>query len=91
MKVKAKEIAEKIKSTASELGWKCYINEGILTIIKKFTPESNDEFIKADGEYHSILGLLPQSSSGSVWGTMGDAETNIYWQPWAVCVVYFNW
>lgn len=68
---KNKEIAEKIKAMAVELGWSYKVHDGILTITKLFTPGSNDEFYQADGEYYSILELLPQSSPGSIWGTDG--------------------
>lgn len=66
---KNQEIARKIRTTAAELGWSCRVDDGVLTIYKRFTPGSSDEFVQADGEYYSILGLLPQSSAGSVWGT----------------------
>ena len=68
---KNQEIAEKIKAMAANLGWTYIVRDSVLTIVKRFTPGSNDEFVKADGEYYSILGLLPQSSPGSTWGTSG--------------------
>ena len=40
----------------------------ILTINKKFTAGDMDEFVTADMEYYSILGKLPTTSPGSIWG-----------------------
>ena len=71
MKAKPKEIAAQIKAVAAELGWTLSVEGCVLTIRKLFTPGSNDEFVQADGEYYSILGLVPQTSAGSMWGTDG--------------------
>ncbi len=68
---KNKEIAEKIKAMAAKLDWIYKVDDGILTITKLFTPGSDNGFVQADGEYYNILGLLPQSSVGSTWGTDG--------------------
>jgi len=71
-KAEAKEIAAKIRKTAEELGWALHVRpNGVLTIIKYIRPNDNDAFVQADGEYFSILGLVPQSSAGSTWGTDG--------------------
>ena len=69
---KNQEIALKIKAMANQFGWDYTVRSGVLTIVKRFTPYSNEEFVQADGEYYSILGLLPQSSPGSTWGTEGS-------------------
>jgi len=66
-----KEIALKIQATAKELGWKVFVRGGVLTITKAIEPKSKEDFVKADGEYFSILSLLPQTSPGSTWGTDG--------------------
>jgi len=69
---KAGQIALKINETCKALGWThCVSGGGVLTISKKFTPGSNEEFVKADGEYYSILSLVPQTCAGSTWGTDG--------------------
>ena len=66
---KHSEVAVKIKSMADSLGWKIAVRGTILTITKKIS--GKEEFTKADMEYYSILGLLPSTSPGSVWGTDG--------------------
>lgn len=67
---KSKEIAQSIKDACQQHGWKFEVRGVILTITKNI--ESNNEsFCKADSEYGSILGLLPTTSAGSVWGTDG--------------------
>ena len=70
MKQSAKEIASKIKSVADELGWRIQVRGDILTIYKDGIL-SKDDFVRADMEYYSILGHLPQTSPGSMWGTDG--------------------
>ena len=65
----SKEIASKILETATQLGWTVEISRNILRISKPIN--SNDDFNAADGEYYSILGLLPQTTPGSTWGTDG--------------------
>lgn len=65
----SKEIAAKIKQTAEQLGWKLTVRGSILTITKQI--RGTDEFCMADCEYYSILGLLPSTSPGSIWGTDG--------------------
>jgi len=67
-----KEVALKIKAVADELGWSCTVrSNNVLTITKAITPHSREAFVEADGEYYSILSLLPQTSPGSTWGTDG--------------------
>ena len=65
----SKEIASKILETATQLGWTVEISRNILRISKPIN--SNDDFNAADGEYYSILALLPQTTPGSTWGTDG--------------------
>lgn len=66
------EIAKEIKAMADRLGWKIARCSGsILTIEKVMEPATNDAFVRADSEYYSILGLMPTTSPGSVWGTDG--------------------
>lgn len=67
----AKETASKILAIAKEYGWDVTVRGSILTITKSGI-NSNDDFVRADMEYYSILGLLPSTSAGSVWGTTGD-------------------
>ena len=66
----AKETARKILNTAKELGWDISIRGSILTIYKDGI-HTKDDFVRADMEYYSILGLLPSTSPGSIWGTDG--------------------
>lgn len=69
MKNNSNENAIAIKTMAEKLGWDILVRGNILTITKKIA--GNDEFCRADSEYYSILGLLPSTSAGSVWGTDG--------------------
>lgn len=66
----AKTIALEILEAAEKLGWNVEVNRNILTISKEGI-DSNDAFVKADSEYYSILGMLPTTSPGSIWGTDG--------------------
>jgi hypothetical protein len=68
---KAQETARKILDTARKLGWNVEVRRGntILTISKRIS--GNDEFVTADMEYYTILGELPTTSAGSIWGTDG--------------------
>jgi hypothetical protein len=65
----SKEIALNIKETATRLGWDLEVRGSILTITKRI--RGKEEFVTADMEYYSILGLLPTTSAGSIWGTDG--------------------
>lgn len=67
---KSKEIAQKILETASQYGWNIDIRGTILTI-RKNGINTKEDFVRADMEYYSILGLLPTTSPGSIWGTDG--------------------
>ena len=69
MKKPAEEIAADIKAMATKLGWSIEARGCVLTINKQFEPGSNAGLVECDGEYYSILGLLPTTSPGSVWGT----------------------
>ena len=71
MTINAKETAMAIKAMADKLGWTINVRGSILTIQKRIIPASNESFCQADMEYYSILGLLPTTSAGSVWGTDG--------------------
>ena len=68
---KANDDARELLHTANELGWSVTVRGSILTITKHIRPGSNDDFVTADMEYYSILGLLPSTSAGSTWGTDG--------------------
>lgn len=65
----SKATAIQIKNIASELNWTLEVRGSILTIKKAISGKS--EFRNADMEYYSILGLLPSTSAGSIWGTDG--------------------
>lgn len=67
------KIAQEIKAAADNYGWQIdgtKSRAGILRITKRGIV-TKDDFVKADGEYYWILGLLPQSNPGSIWGTDG--------------------
>jgi len=67
---KAKETAQKIIDAANEYGWDISVRGSILTIYKDGI-NTKEDFVNADMEYFSILGLLPTTSPGSIWGTDG--------------------
>lgn len=67
---KAQETAAKILSVAKEYGWAVNVRGSILTI-QKGDIRSKEDFVRADMEYYGILGLLPTTSPGSMWGTDG--------------------
>lgn len=76
---KAGQTALKIKKTADELGWKLYVKpSGVLTITKQITPNNVAAYARADGEYYSILGMVPQSQAGSTWGTDGGSVGAVF-------------
>jgi hypothetical protein len=66
----ANDTAMKILATAKELGWDVAVRGSILTIYKDGINDK-EAFCRADSEYFSILGLLPSTSPGSIWGTDG--------------------
>jgi hypothetical protein len=66
----AKETAQKIVAIAKEYGWELNVRGSILTIYKDGI-RTKEDFVRADMEYYSILGLLPSTSPGSIWGTDG--------------------
>jgi hypothetical protein len=66
----SKIIAQKIVDTAAKYGWKVIVRGSILTITKTGI-DSKDAFVRADMEYYSVLGILPSTSPGSIWGTDG--------------------
>jgi len=65
----SKETALKIKNLASELNWTLEVRGSILTIKKQIS--GREQFVTADMEYYFVLGLLPSTSAGSIWGTDG--------------------
>lgn len=64
-------VAAKIVDTARELGWNVAVRNRSLLTITKTGIRSREDFVRADMEYYSILGLLPSTSPGSIWGTDG--------------------
>ena len=72
MKATSKEIALQIKATCKELGWTYQVRNGTILEIRKSIESNDDAFVRADSEYYSILGLVPTTSAGSIWGTTGD-------------------
>lgn len=71
MAINVKETVSQIKSMADRLGWTIAVRGSILTIQKRIIVGSKESFCQADMEYYSILGLLPSTSAGSIWGTDG--------------------
>lgn len=71
---RAKEIAQKIADQCKALGWTCGVGGNrILRISKTFKPNDTNAYVAADGEWYSILSLLPTTSPGSTWGTDGSS------------------
>ena len=70
---KAADIATDIVKAAQEDNWTLEVRGSILTISKQITPNNNDAFCDADMGYYSVLGLLPTSGPGSMWGTDGGS------------------
>lgn len=70
---KSEVIASEIVEMSKKLGWRIEVRGQILTIKKSIRPGSNEDFVRADGEYWSILGMLPTTSPGSSWGTDGGS------------------
>lgn len=66
----AKEIANKIKEVSNALGWEIKTRGTVLYITKQIRTE--EDFVRADGEYYEILSLMPTTSPGSIWGTDGS-------------------
>ena len=67
----ANAIAAEIVKTAESLGWRVAVRNNSILTITKDSIRSNDDFVRADMEYYSILGMLPSTSAGSIWGTDG--------------------
>lgn len=65
----AADTATEIKATADSLGWNLNVRGDLLTIEKNVA--NRDEFCRADAEYYTILGKLPRTRPGSMWGTDG--------------------
>lgn len=71
---KNKQIAEQFVKLCNDYGWTVKHRDSestVVTIEKRFTLGNLDEFVIADGEYYHIIGILPQTSNGSWWGTDG--------------------
>jgi len=68
---KSSKIANEIANQCKELGWTFKVERDLLRIYKEIKPNNRDDFVQADGEYYSILSLLPESRLGSIWGTDG--------------------
>lgn len=66
----SKEIAQKILARAKEYNWTVNVRGNVLTI-QKGDIHTKEDFVRADMEYYGILGLLPTTSPGSMWGTDG--------------------
>jgi len=66
----SKEIALEIKSMCDSLGW-TYEARATILIIRKSFDSTKEAFVIADSEYYGILGLIPSTSAGSIWGTDG--------------------
>lgn len=68
-KLSPKDSAAKIVDLCKSYGWSYAVRGTIFTISKRIPIGSNDELVKADMEYGSILDYLPMTNPGSVWGT----------------------
>ena len=71
---KARETARRIKAEADRLGWtftRVQHTGGCVVTIQKRIARTPEAFVQADGEYYSILGMIPRTQPGSDWGTDG--------------------
>jgi len=75
---KSSKIANEIANQCKELGWTFTVERDLLKIYKEITPNNRNDFVRADGEYYSILSLLPESRLGSIWGTDGGGVGALY-------------
>lgn len=66
---KSKEIVAEFVSACKQHGWNYSVRGTVVEITKRIS--SKDDFVQADMEYYSLLGLLPQTKPGSIWGTDG--------------------
>ena len=71
MKTSTKTAAANFAAAAREAGWTISSRENVVTITKRFTAGSREEFVKLDGEYYGILSLV-KARGGSMWGTDGS-------------------
>jgi hypothetical protein len=73
---KSATIANEFATACASYGWSFEVKRvfgynHVVRIEKTITPNCNDDFCKADSEYHILLGILPQGV-GSIWGYSGD-------------------
>lgn len=68
---KACATALEIIEAANEYGFTIHVRGSILTISRNIPVGDLDAFTECDGTYGSVLDKLPQTESGSVWGTDG--------------------
>lgn len=70
-KNKTTEAARKFTEAARSAGWSISTRGTIVTITKRFTPGSCEEFTELDSEYYDLLSMVT-ARGGSIWGTDGS-------------------
>ena len=68
---KTVEAARKFTAAARSAGWSISTREGVVSISKRFTPGSREQFIELDSEYYDVLSMVT-ARGGSMWGTDGS-------------------
>lgn len=63
--------AREFAAAARNAGWTISTRDNIVTISKRFTAGSREEFVRLDGEYYGILSMV-KARGGSMWGTDGS-------------------
>ena len=71
MKTSTKTAAANFSAAARDAGWTISTRDNVVTISKRFTPNSEKEFARLDSEYYDILSMV-RARGGSMWGTDGS-------------------
>jgi len=73
VKQKPSEIADEFLTACEANGFTAEVHDDILSVSRSFRPGDNAAFIEADGYGPMVLGIVPQTRPGSVWGTDGGS------------------
>lgn len=68
-----KAIAQEFKGQCQELGFSYSVSGTILRVSKHFQAGDLDAFTKCDMDAPFLLGIVPMTSPGSIWGTDGGS------------------
>lgn len=66
-----KAMAEAFRVKCAELGFEWIASGCVLRLMKRIVPDSASAFADAETDASIILGMVPQTEPGSVWGTDG--------------------